>query len=592
MIKLSTRAKIHAAVAAMSTRRHKYHVQRKAAWLVTGSLKSAVTRYSKFYTQILITFFLLIYITPLGTHGLFEPDEGRYAEIPREMIESGDYITPKLNYVKYFEKPVLTYWMSAASFKIFGENEFAARLPSALCALLGIAVVWGLGTRIFGRRTGVLSAVMLGTSLLYFAIGTITLTDMPVSLFITAAMAAFYFGALSADRRWYLLCYAAMALAVLTKGLIGVVLPAGIVFWYVVFTKKWRLIPHFLYVPGILLFFAISVPWFYLVCKENPDFFRFFFIQEHFQRYATTMHNRYEPFWFFLSLMPAAVMPWTGFLPSLFSKSGVLRSPGSPEERDAVIFLLVWFGVILLFFSASSSKLIPYIVPCLPPLVILMAASVRGMIERGRSFGGALVCVLAVQGLFTIALFIFAMSGKYVERLQAVSAAALLSCGLLGGAFFALARWVKGRDLSGSVSALCCGALIFTLCLQSLYIPLGKTRSVFSVAQAVVSNKMPDERIAIYGEILQGVPFYAKERVVLVDHLGELEHGASQAEESERSEWFLDKREFLRRWDSGLPFALIIEKERLGDLFEGDVDVSKKIIDAGDYMIIFNRSEI
>ncbi|MDR1515194.1 MAG: glycosyltransferase family 39 protein [Synergistaceae bacterium] len=575
------------------TWRRKYYVKRKRKLvrLVIGPEKTAGTLSTKFYPWILIAFLLLIYVTPLGTHGLFEPDEGRYAEIPREMVESGDYITPTLNYVKYFEKPVLTYWMSAASFKILGESEFAARLPSALCALLGIAVVWGLATRIFGRGTGVLSAITLGSSLLYFAIGTITLTDMPVSTFITAAMAAFYVGAVSGNKRWYSLFYAAMALAVLTKGLIGVVLPAGIIFWYVVFTKKWRLIPNVLYVPGILIFFVISVPWFYLVCRENPDFFRFFFIQEHFQRYTTTMHGRYEPFWFFLPLIPAAVMPWTGFLPSLFAKGGVLRSPGSPEEKDAGIFLLVWFGVILLFFSMSGSKLIPYIVPCVPPIAILLAASIRRMIERGRFFGGALVCCLAVQGLFVAALFIFAMSGKYIDRPAALSIAALLSSGLFAGAFFALIRWVKRRDLSGAVSALCFGALVFTLCLQSLYIPLEKTRSAFRVAQSLISNKMPDERIAVYGEILQGVPFYAKERVALVDALGELEYGASQVKESERSEWFLRKREFLRRWDSGSPFAVIIEKERLGDLFEGGVDVSKKIIDAEDYMIIFNRGE-
>jgi 4-amino-4-deoxy-L-arabinose transferase-like glycosyltransferase len=539
----------------------------------------------------LAALFLVIYLTPLGTHPLLEPDEGRYAEIPREMAESGDYITPKLNYVKYFEKPVLTYWMSAAAYKIFGEGEFSARLPSALCALLGIGAVWGVGGRLFGKRAGILSAAVLGTSLLYFAIGTIALTDMPVSAFITVAMAAFYLGASSSDRRWYLIFYASAALAVLTKGLIGIVLPAGIIFWHVVFTKKWRLLPHVLYVPGILLFFVISTPWFYLVCMENPDFFRFFFIQEHFLRYATTMHDRYEPFWFFLPLIPTGLMPWTGFLPSLFAKGGILRSQSSPEEREAVIFLLVWFAVILIFFSASGSKLIPYIVPCLPPLAILIALNIDRMIGRGRWLGGALAGSFAVHGLLAAALFIFALSGKYLGRPMLMALAAVLSCGLLAGSFGALGLWTARRDLRGAVVALCCGALIFSFSLQAVYIPLGKTRSAIAAADAAISNRAPDERIAIYGELLHGVPFYAKERVILVDELGELEYGAREAGEGEMAEWFPNGREFLKRWDAGSPLALIIEKERLGDLFGDAARAGKKTIEAEDYVIIFNRRD-
>jgi 4-amino-4-deoxy-L-arabinose transferase-like glycosyltransferase len=546
---------------------------------------------AKYFPWLLTALFLVIYLTPLGTHPLFEPDEGRYAEIPREMLESGDYITPKLNYVKYFEKPVLTYWMSAAAYKIFGEGEFSARFPSALCALLGIGAVWGLSARAFGKRAGILSAAVLGTSLLYFAIGTIALTDMPVSAFITVAMAAFYLGASSSDRRWYLIFYAAAALAVLTKGLIGIVLPAGIIFWHAVFTKKWRLLTHVLYVPGILLFLVISAPWFYLVCRENPDFFRFFFIQEHFLRYATKMHGRYEPFWFFLPLIPAGLMPWTGFLPSLFAKGGIIRSPSSPEEKEAGVFLLAWFAVILIFFSASGSKLIPYIVPCLPPLAILIALSIDRIIRGGQWLGGALEWSLAVHGLFAAALFIFALSGKYLGRPMLMALAAVLSCGLLAGSFGALGIWTTKRDLSGAVAALCCGALIFAFSLQSIYMPLGKTRSIIAATDAAISNRVPEERIAVYGELLHGAPFYAKERMILVDALGELGYGAREAGEDEMAEWFPNKREFLKRWDAGSPLALIIEKERLSDLFAEGLSADKKTIEAEDYVIIFNRRD-
>jgi 4-amino-4-deoxy-L-arabinose transferase-like glycosyltransferase len=480
--------------------------------------------------------------------------------------------------------------MNAFAFKIFGENEFASRLPSALSALLGIAAAGLFGAYVFGRRAGTLAAVLTGASLLYFAIGTLNLTDMMVSAFITVAAASFYTAARSRDKRWYLLFYAAMALATLTKGLIGVVLPGGIAFWYVVCSRKWRLALSAMYVPGALLFLIITLPWFYLVCRDNPDFFRFFFIQEHFLRYATTMHDRYEPFWFFLPLIVAGVTPWTGFLVSLCAKNGVLRSPGSSDEKDANIFLLLWFGIILLFFSISGSKLAPYIVPCLPPLAVMMAANMERMLREGRWIGNALWWSMGINALFAAAFFLlFLLSGKF-GRGDALFLSVLSSAGLISGPLSAYVCWAAKKDISRAVFALCAGAFIFTLSLQAVYIPLAKTRSAFGVAEAVRTNKLPGEKIAVYGETLYGVPFYAKERTILVDYTGEMEYGA--AHEDDRS-WFPGREEFMKRWDAGEPLALIIRKKRMGDLY-GESETfrethEKKTMYLGEYAIIFNR---
>lgn len=239
---------------------------------------------------------VLLYLAPLGSYPLMEPDEGRYAEIPREMVESGDFVTPRLNYVKYFEKPVLLYWANAANFMLFGENEFAARLFPALCALGGVFVTAAFGASLYGRRAGFIAGAVTATSLLYFAIGTINITDMPLTFFLTLAFASFYTARTSGRKRWYVVFYLASALAVLTKGLVGVFLPRLVIFVYILLTREWRLFVEPLYLPGLLLFFAACVPWFWLVCRENPDFFRFFFVQEHFLRYTTKMHGRYEPF--------------------------------------------------------------------------------------------------------------------------------------------------------------------------------------------------------------------------------------------------------------------------------------------------------
>lgn len=536
---------------------------------------------------IMILAFAALYLAPLAGHHLIEPDEGRYAEIPREMLESGDYITPMLNYVKYFEKPPMLYWLSALSYKAFGENPFAARFPTAVSALLGIAVTGFLGCHIFGKRAGAISAAVTGTSLLYYAIGTINITDMLLAFFITLTMTAFYVWHTGGGRRWLLIAYAAMALGTLSKGLAAVVLPGAIVLCYIAFTGKWRIIIDQLWLPGLLLFFAISVPWFYLVSRENPDFLRFFFIQEHFQRYTTTMHNRYEPFWFYLPLIPAAVMPWTAFLFALGSKESTLRSPGTQSVKDANIFLLLWFAVILLFFSASGSKLIPYIVPCVPPLAVLMAANADRMLSSERWTGGVLLLSTAIGCVFSLAALVYAYITDYLTAVEGAFTSVGMSAGLLGGLFFAW-RYTRRNDYDKTLFSLCAGAVFFLASLQAIYAPLERTRSVWPVAREISAIRRDGEKIAVYDEVLHALPFYTKQRVMLVNYAGELEYGARQ---KEGDGWFPSSEEFLRQWHNGEPLILVVENKRIPKLFPHGVTGAARAIKAADYTIFFNKEQ-
>lgn len=546
-----------------------------------------MTKYSSDKKRIaaIILLFLAVYLTPLAGRNLLEPDEGRYAEIPREMIESGNYITPMLNYVKYFEKPALLYWMNAASFTALGQNAFAARVPSALCALLGIAVTGMFGAFLFGRRTGMTASALTGSSLLYYAIGTINITDMPLAFFMTLTMSTVYVGHIKGERRWYLLSYAAMALGVLTKGLIAVVLPVGILFWYIVFTRKWKLILDILYIPGVMLFFAIAAPWFYLVCRDNPDFFYFFFVQEHFLRYTTTMHNRNEPFWFYLALLPAAVMPWTAFFFALLSKKSTLRSPDGENMRDANVFLVLWFAVIMVFFSCSGSKLIPYIVPCIPPAALLTASNISRMINVNKWGSCALGGSIAIAFLFVAAALSYTFIGDELTFTEDIVITLGISTGLLLGAFFAW-KYTRRRDYGRAFFALCTGWILFVFGLQSVYIPLDRTRSAYPVSAKIIEMQRPGETIAVFGEILQGVPFYTKQRVLLIDSMGELKFGAEQ---KEGSGWFPLAEEFLRRWREGEPLILVIAKKRIPLLFAAGVDGAARTTEIGDYMIFFNK---
>ena len=318
-----------------------------------------------------------LYLAHLGSYHLMDPDEGRYNQIPREMLLSGDFITPHLNGVEYFEKPAFQYWFTAIMMKIFGVTEFAGRILPALSAIGCVGLAGFLGTMMYSRKVGLLASAILATSCLNLIVASINILDMALTLFMTACMVFFYAFERTEKKKWLVAFYIAVGFGVLTKGLVAIILPFGILFWYTILTKRPRLFLKLFYLPGILAFLIVTAPWFYLVCQANHDFFYFFFVREHFLRFTTKMHDRFQPWWFFIPFVIIGMLPWTGFLLSLFSKKGVIRKTTSQRNRFDIIFLLLWFFIIFIFYSISDSKLVPYIMPCWMPLAILIAASIK-----------------------------------------------------------------------------------------------------------------------------------------------------------------------------------------------------------------------
>ena len=291
------------------------------------------------------------------------------------MVASGNYLTPRLNGVKYFEKPVFFYWLEAFSIKLFGLNEFTLRLWPASFALFGCLAVAVSGARLFGRRTGLLSAAVLATSLLYYGLSRAIILDMPVSILLTLSLLSFLMGTHEAPglkRRLYLWgFYAFAALAVLTKGLIGIFIPAMVIGAWIIVLGEWRMLKT-LYLPsGLALFLLIAAPWHIMVGMVNPEFYQFYFIHEHFQRFLTKVHGRYQPFWYFIPIVLLGMFPWSAFLPQAIKHSIPSSWRERHEHRDA-LFLMLWAGLVFLFFSASSSKLVPYILPVFPPVALLI----------------------------------------------------------------------------------------------------------------------------------------------------------------------------------------------------------------------------
>lgn len=541
---------------------------------------------------IILSLFLatfLLYFVSLGSYALMEPDEGRYVEIPREMLESGDYITPRLNYVHYFEKPPMLYWLNAISFKLMGQNEFAARFATASLAILGAMSVGILTGTFIGFLGGVLSYVITVTSLLYYAIGSITITDMPLSAFMTIALVAFFIAHKKESRIGYLAFYLSLAFGVLTKGLVAIVLPAAIIFCYIVLTHQWKLFYKSLYIPGLILFFSITVGYFYTVCAKNSDFFYFFFIREHFLRYTTKIHSRYQPFWYFLPIIPAGMVPWTAFLPSIFSKNG-LRGDTEKDKKHLFIYVSLWFCIIFLFFSFSNSKLIPYIVPCFPPLAVLISANLAKMQEKNTVFGGVKIWLWICNGLLAFALFSFpiicyylpngetAEIGKSLFRTGLISSLAIFSMPLL---FTILSR----KKVKDALIVLCFSSFVFMISLHSLFPAIAEVRTLKFVSEYVNVTCPDDVTLVSYREVLQGLSFYTKKRVLQVEELGELEFGASKPS---AKGWFLAKDEFLPLWKGKNKYAIVVRDDmRVDDFFTKGVTYVNKA-QVGKYLVFTN----
>ncbi len=321
--------------------------------------------------------FVLIWGLGLATRSITRPDEGRYAEIAREMAVSGDWITPRLNGIPYFEKPPLQYWATAESIQLLGPTALAARLWTALMGLLGVLVVWRTGDRLFGHGAGKWAALVLISSLYYAVLGHINSLDMGVSVWMTLSVCAFMLAQVE-DRRWMMLAWASAAAALLSKGLMALALPGGALILYFLWTRDaspWRRLDP---IRGVLIFLALCSPWFLLCGAQHPEFLRFFFIHEHLERFISTVHNRVEPFWYFIPILLTGLLPWTGLLYASVIRPlrGFHSRTFSPQR-----FLALYALLVVVFFSLSESKLPSYILPAFPAIALLMG---RTLSQRSR----------------------------------------------------------------------------------------------------------------------------------------------------------------------------------------------------------------
>lgn len=457
---------------------------------------------------------------------LIEVDDARYAEVPRAMAASGDWILPSLNGMPYVEKPPLWYWAAAACEKVFGPSEASARLPLMLLALLGAAGVWWLGSWLYSAGTGRAAAAAVATSALWIFLSHNMTLDMPVSVFLlwTTALALRAM-ARPEDARWAApAAWLAAALAFLSKGLIALLLPGLWVVGLAVLFPKLRRGALSLVSPlGILLFLAAVVPWLAAMQRRRPDFLHVFFVEQHFQRYLTPKYQRGAPWWFYLAVLPAGLLPWSA--PALVGLARAARLPPGADFRGPA--LASWVLGVAAFFSTSNSKLATYVLPALPHACLLAVVALeQGLprwVERLQRALGAVLLATALSTAIALACELLPARLWPPPGLAAgaglLAASALLLPAALGGVFLVVPATRRPAALLTGAGTLA-GLLLFVFLRRAA--PL---LSAKDAALAVRADARAEDQVWTYGTYLHGLPFYAGRPVdKLVYFVGEFHY--------------------------------------------------------------------
>jgi 4-amino-4-deoxy-L-arabinose transferase-like glycosyltransferase len=505
-----------------------------------------------------------LFFTLLGTRPLANPDEGRYMEIPREMIVSGDWLVPRLNGLKYFEKPPLVYWLSAMAMGALGENELAARFPCAVLALAGLLVTYAVSRSLYDRATATAAGAVLATSLLYYALSQALTLDMAITAWVTVALFAFVLAVRTPAgprrRRLFASFYAALGLGLMTKGLIGLVLPGAVTFVWLVTFRQWRSLRPCHPIPGSLLVLAIAAPWHVRVARASPDFLWFYFVREHFLRFATRIHGRCQPWWFFAPVLLAGLFPWSVFVfqalrrtlapgETVGQESGghLARAWRSLRGREVDGFLLTWIAVILVFFSASQSKLVPYILPVFPPLAVLigryLAAAWRKPAIAGLRRGLFAFSIVAALAAVGVLLPRFDHDPTMASDLWPWQWG-LAALSLIGAAGVAGLTW--RRHSRAAMVFLGIWTALFLVALNPLAAQ-ADLQSSRPLALALKEVLRPEDEVFCVGDYLQDLPVYLGRPVGVVGYVGELSFGV-QAEPRRSVGRFLSTAEFVAIW--------------------------------------------
>lgn len=434
--------------------------------------------------------------------------ESNYALTAKEMVQSGDWISPQIYGNYWYDKPVLFYWLTALGFKLFGFNEFAARFFPALSGLGALAFLVYAGGKFYGRRTAFWSGVVLLTSTEFFLISKSIITDSTLFLFFSMALVFFYLGYSTAQKNYYYGMYTGMALATLTKGPIGFLLPGLIMVLFLAFDRGWREIKNMKLISGGALFLLIAVPWYAVMYNlHGSAFIDQFFGTHNFLRATVSEHPRDDVFYYYTLVLLLALFPWSGLLPRFLWRT--LRSEGKWQRPDSkTAFLLIWAGTVFFFFQNMATKYITYTYPMMFPLALLLGNYLAAQKWRAITAGALIVRDTIYMALFGGALWC------WWNNIVSIGTVILIGAVIL--AIISIS-WIsvslEKRLTAAAVIAIT--ALGFNLLLiNEVAVPFSTMRSDKEIGMELAERYSGVDEIGLYGKYSTSAVFYSGKKIV------------------------------------------------------------------------------
>lgn len=439
------------------------------------------------------------------------------------MVVSGDYVTPRDDWVRYFEKPPLVYWTTAASIRIFGPSEFAVRLPAAIFSVGEVAITEVIGEAMFGATVGMLGALALALSPLFFGFARFATLDPALAFFFTAALGAFYLAVEAADprqrrnRNLLILASIMLALGTLSKGPVAIVLGGAIALAFLLVRRRTREIRWMPWLASIAVYGAIVIPWFATAAARNPGFLGFFLLHEHVARYLESTEHGWGPY-LLVVVAAAGTWPWLWFACS--GAAELWRERAANRARDPLSFLILWFGIVLIFFSLPRSKLGSYILPGLPPIAILAGFGLARFVKRGSGrcfltwFAGINLAIACTIGA-TLKIFADRLGRGLIIDGVAIAAAFVI---------IALAPIIPARRGRPAMAVAIIAIGVLFACGAGL--KLRRDAAAFysyrRLARVVTPYLRSGCLLTSYRHFVQSLPFYTGHREAIVGYRGEL----------------------------------------------------------------------
>jgi 4-amino-4-deoxy-L-arabinose transferase-like glycosyltransferase len=530
----------------------------------TGKVKYA-------HILILCALCFVLFFFRLGDRPLWDVDEGMHAATSKDMVQTGDWITPKFNGENFYDKTPLYNWFAALAFLALGFTEFAARLPAALLGLGTVLVTYLLGKRMFGPRAGLLGGVVLATSPEFIVLSRVVVHDISLAFFISLAL-FFFYAAYSDEKnrlRNLFLFYGAAGFAVLAKGPIGVLLPGMIIGLFLLVKGRLNFLKEMALGWGALITLLVAAPWYVLISVRNADYLSYFILKQNLGNFLSkTQAHHPQPFYYYIPVFLGGMLPWSFFLPLAFFRALNRRLK---QVSDGVLFLLIWFAVIFLFFSAANSKLGTYILPSFPAAALLIGGVWRELISsptpglrRGMAWSLTPLQVIFIAGMLFIVLEqpVIEKMLQYGITLYDLSGpwAVMTGISIGGSVFFAF------RHYRAAFTAMAAMIVIGILIIDVGYIPkVNPFRSTKVLAKEMDELLPPGENLVFFHRIKDSALFYTNRRATELH----------------------TEQELLDYMNSSKRALCVIEQEEY-DKFERVVHSSSVLNEEGDKVLISN----